>query len=90
MQTTFVVRNLTSETLAALEASAPADAHAKLTRWAFGDLKHCVSVKYGSGQFRDRVEWNGVMRDVSEGRRNLAFKAEPRRGYRLFTFTAEA
>ena len=84
LQVTFIVRNLTPQAMDAIAASDPHEAHATLTNWAFGDLRHCVSVKYGlSDAFGDRVSWNGV---VKSGRA-LAFKIEPRRGYRLITFT---
>lgn len=85
MRTTFIVKSLTPETLAALESAAPREAHDRLAKWAFGELKHCVSVKYGSSDaFRDRVEWNGKMKRNAA----LSMKAEPRKGYRLFTFEA--
>lgn len=86
MRTTFIVRNLTPETLAQVEAMPAREAHDKLTRWAFGDLRHCVSVKYGpSDAFRDRVAWNGLMKAQAP----ITMKAEPRRGYRLVTFEAD-
>lgn len=84
MRTTFIVRNLTPETLATLESATPREAHDQLAKWAFGDLKHCVSVKYGLGQFRDRVAWNGLAKSNAE----MTMQAEPRKGYRLFTFEA--
>jgi hypothetical protein len=87
MKTTFTIKNLTETTLTELSTMAPRDAYAKLSKWAWGDLKHCVSVKYGSGAFRDRVEWNGAMRRVETGETPLMFKLEPRRGYKLATFT---
>jgi hypothetical protein len=83
MQTTFILRNLTEPTIQALADMAPKDALQKLTKWAFGDLRHCVTVKYGSGAFRDRVEWNAIIR----AQKPLSFKIEPRRGYKLITFT---
>jgi hypothetical protein len=61
---------------------APMDALQKLTKWAFGDLRHCVTVKYGSGAFRDRVEWNAIIC----AQKPLSFKIESRRGYKLITF----
>lgn len=85
MRTTFIIRNLSFDTLASVETSEPRAAHAQLTKWAFGDLRHCVSVKYGpSDAFRDRVEWNGLVKSGKP----MTMKAEPRKGYRLITFEA--
>jgi hypothetical protein len=89
MKTTFTIRNLTETTLSELSAMSPRDAYARLLKWALGDLKHCVSVKNGSGAFRDRVEWNGIMRRVETEQTPLTFKLEPRRGYKLATFIAQ-
>lgn len=82
MRVTFTIQNLTAEMLDSLAAMAPADAFAKLAKWASGDLRHCVKRKDGSGQFRDRVSLNQIMRSP----RFDAFKIEPRRGYKLATF----
>lgn len=41
-----------------------------------------VSMKIGTGQFRDAVELNQIRRNKHE----VAFKLEPRRGYKLATF----
>ena len=41
-----------------------------------------VSVKIGSGQFRDRVELHQILRQPVI----IDFKLEPRRGYNLATF----
>ena len=80
---TFIVRNLTQEAIAAVLALPAREAYAKLQKWAFGDLRHCVSVQFGpSNTFGDRVEWNGIMK----GGRNIAHKIEPRKGYKLITF----
>lgn len=81
MQVTFIVRNLTETTLQDISVMDARAAHDKLTKWAFGDLRHCVSVKYGS--FRDSVEWNRLYKSGAA----MAFKMEPRKGYKLFTFT---
>lgn len=82
MKTTFIVKNLTEDTLAAIAAMAPRDAFEKLQKWAFGDLKHCVSVKFGTGQFRDRVEWNSFWKSGGA----VCFTIEPRKGYKLIVF----
>ena len=41
-----------------------------------------VSLKIGTGQFRDQVELNQILRNPV----SIAFKIEPRRGYKLATF----
>ena len=40
------------------------------------------SMKVGSGQFRDRVELNQLLRETH----SIIFKLEPRKGYKLATF----
>lgn len=82
MIVTFIIKNLTDSAHNDLAAMTDAERYAKLTKWAFGDLKHCVSQKIGSGQFRDRVELNQIMRAP----RFAAYKLEPRKGYKLATF----
>ena len=86
MNATFIVKDLTDDTLDSLAAMPARQAHDKLAKWAFGDLRHCVSVKYGRGSFGCRVDWNGLYkRDMP-----MTFKLEPRKGYKLFTFTMGA
>ena len=87
MRTTFIVKNIPSDMLDATLAEPAKQAHAKLTKWAFGDLRHCISVKYGSGAFRDRVAWNQIMRDVEAGVKTLVVTCQPRKGYILVTFS---
>jgi hypothetical protein len=41
-----------------------------------------ASMKIGTGQFRDAVELNQMIR----GKHSIAYKLEPRRGYKLATF----
>ncbi len=83
MQITFIIKNLTEKAHMDIAAMDDRARFHKLSKWAYGDLKHCVSVKYGTGQFRDKVEFN------SWWKRELPFKAykiEPRKGYMLATF----
>jgi hypothetical protein len=49
------------------------------------EMPRNVSVKIGNGSFREKVEWNQAMRDVTRKER-MTSKIEPRRGYRLITF----
>lgn len=83
-QTTYIIRNLSDDMLANIATMAPRDLLAKLERWAWGDLRHCVTVKYGSGAFGDRVTWNSIVKSEKP----LKFKIEPRKGYKLVTFEA--
>ena len=84
MKVTFVVRNLPESTLLELESVEPRVAYDKLHKWTFGDLKHCVSVKFGtSNAFRDRVEANSILKAGCD----VAFKLESRKGYKLATVT---
>ena len=83
MQATFILKDLTDETLANIAAMPAREAHDKLTKWAFGDLRHCVSVKYGRGSFGCRVEWNGLLKRDKP----MTFSIGPRKGYKLLTFT---
>jgi hypothetical protein len=41
-----------------------------------------ITMKIGSGQFRDAVELNSMLRNPCR----FEFKLEPRRGYKLITF----
>jgi len=54
----------------------------------FDKLKHMaaekrITMKIGSGQFRDAVELNSMMRSPCR----FEFKLEPRKGYKLATFS---
>jgi hypothetical protein len=82
-QVTFIIKNITDETHATLASMDDRARYEKLFKWAFGDLKHCVSVKYGSGQFRDRVDFNSWWK---RGEPFKAYRIEPRKGYMLATF----
>lgn len=85
MQVTFIIRNLTDAAFAELAALSDDARFDKLHKWAFGDLRHCVSVKFGaSDAFRDRVDFNTRRKS---GAPFTSFKLEPRRGYKLATFT---
>ena len=84
MNVTFIIRNLTETTLQELQGMESRAAFDRLNKWALGDLQHCVSVKFGpSNAFRDRVEANYLLKAGC----SMAFKIEPRKGYKLATFT---
>jgi hypothetical protein len=84
MRVTFIVKNLTESILADLCRMDTRAAYENLHKWSYGDLAHCVSIKIGSGAFRDRVEWNGIYKSG----KTLSRKMESRKGYKLFTFEA--
>jgi hypothetical protein len=83
MQVTYIVKNLTESMLTRLDPEKPYDAWAQLVKWAFGDLRHCVTQKCGTGSFGDRVSVNSLIKANCA----MQFKIEPRRGYNLITFT---
>ena len=84
MNVTFIIRNLTEATLQELQGMESRAAFDRLHKWASGDLRHCVSVKFGpSNAFRDRVDANSLLKAGC----TMAFKIEPRKGYKLTTFT---
>lgn len=84
MRVTFILKNLTEKAYEEIGAMADSERYTFLTKWAFGDMRHCVSVKYGtSNAFRDRVEANGILRG---GNAKFQYKIEPRKGYKLATF----
>jgi hypothetical protein len=43
-----------------------------------------ITSKIGNGSFRDKVEFNQILRDNKY--QKLEYKIEPRRGYKLVTF----
>lgn len=87
---TFILRDLADEfftgrpgSLRGLDNMTDAERFNELKRHAQGDMRHCVSMKIGAGQFRDAVELNRLLR----GPCAFTFSIAPRRGYRLATFT---
>lgn len=84
MNVTFVIRNLTESTLLELQEMESRQAYERLHKWAYGDLRHCVTVKIGSNNsFSDRVSANSLLKANCA----MTFKIEPRKGYKLATFT---
>lgn len=80
MKVAAILRDLSSTFLEDFAAMAPGE---KLA-WCIGDSGRAsgVTVKVGSGSFRDAVEWNALMR----GPHRLSCSVENRRGYKLATF----
>ncbi len=87
MRCTFILKNLTdafyqgseSGSIVGLMSLSDKDKWDKLNRMANQKL---ATLKIGSGQFRDRVELNQMLREPCL----FSFKLEPRKGYRLATF----
>ena len=84
MKITFIIKDIDVDDIKEMQAREAFDA---LHKYAYGDLRHYVSIKWGTGNaFRDRVEANQLLR----GEHILTFRVEPRRGYQLATFELEA
>lgn len=84
MKVTFIIRNLTEDIIGDLGEMSADDRYERLHRWAFGSLKHCVSVKFGtSNAFRDRLSFNT---ERKAGKQFVASSVETRRGYKLAIF----
>jgi hypothetical protein len=87
MRCTFILKNLTdafyegseSGSIVGLMSLSDKDKWDKLNRMANQQL---TTLRIGSGQFRDRVELNQMLREPC----TFSFKLEPRKGYRLATF----
>lgn len=84
MHVTFMLHNLTDDFY---NRFLPVESRARfdyLAKKSAGDLRRCVQMKIGSGQFRDRVDVNAMLRSPTvrfEGGEVL-----PRRGYKLIAF----
>ena len=87
MKCTFILKDKTEEfyegtpsgSIVGLLKMSDKDKWEKLTRMANQNL---ATLKIGSGQFRDKVELNQMLRQPC----TFSFKLEPRKGYRLATF----
>lgn len=89
MKVTFILRNLTDtfyngngSSIAGLLNLSDSDKFWELRKLATGDLRHCVSMKVGTGQLRDAVDLNAIVKREH----SVSFEIEPRKGYRLATF----
>lgn len=89
MKITFILKDLTDafyqgfgESIVGLLNMSDADKFAKLNKMAH---EKRVKMKIGNDSFRDKVELNQILRDACI----YTFTLEPRKGYRLATFTIE-
>jgi len=86
MKTTFIVKDFHDELLDKALANPVWDAFKVIEKWAYGDLRQSVKVKYGTdNSFRSRCAWNDLFRK----KRPITAKVEPRKGYQLITFEEE-
>ena len=81
MKITATLHNLTDGFYAEFAALSPADQFARLKKLRI-DLPHCIKLKIGSGQFRDAVDLNSMLKRPH----TFTAKLEPRKGYKLATF----
>ena len=83
MKVTYILRDLTDVWFAKIGAMGDEERFHYLAKQANGgDLQHCIKQKVGSGQFREKVELNQMLRhEVDWG-----YRLEPRKGYKLATF----
>lgn len=88
MKTTFTLSNLTPEFYTGYGAhllgllnmtDTEKFTYLDKSRTTFSNIK----MKIGSGQFRDQVDLNSLLKQPH----SVTFKLEPRRGYKLATFT---
>jgi hypothetical protein len=83
MKVTFTLKNLSDIWYEGIRTMSDAERFAYLCKQANGgDLSLYIKQKVASGQFRDKVELNQIMR-TNPG---FVYKLEPRRGYMLATF----
>ena len=55
-----------------------------LAKYAAGDLKHLFSLKIGNGSFRDRVDFNSIIKSCPIDR--ICYSFQQTRGYWVITF----
>lgn len=55
-----------------------------LTKYAAGDLKHLFSLKIGNGSFRDKVEFNSLIKSCHPD--HICYSFQQTRGYWVITF----
>lgn len=57
-----------------------------LAKYVAGDLKHLFSLKMGNDSFRDRVEFNSIIKSCPL--ENICYSFQQTRGYWVITFSA--
>lgn len=85
MKITVIVKNVTDQfnaNLAAMDVVKQLEYLFAGSR-PYSGLERCISVKIETGQFRDAVEFNALKRQPMD----VTLVSEPRKGYRLLTFT---
>lgn len=93
MKVTFIIKNMAdvfydgneSGSITGLNNMTPSVAFWKLNKCALGDLAHNITMKIGRGSFADKVDLNRMLKSPHKITMNL----EPRRGYKLATFSIE-
>ena len=55
-----------------------------LAKYAAGDLKHLFSLKMGNGSYRDKVEFNSIIKSCPL--ENICYTFQQARGYWVITF----
>jgi hypothetical protein len=85
MKITVILKNVTDQFHANLAAMQTAEQLEYLFKGSrpYSGLERCISVKIETGQFRDAVEFNALKRQPMD----VTLVSEPRKGYRLLTFT---
>ena len=57
-----------------------------LAKYSSGDLKHLFSMKIGNGTFRDKVEFNSIIKSCPLD--HICYTFRQARGYWVITFSA--
>ena len=87
MKITFILKNISERFMQDIQGRLDADtllAYKYLNEKALlAEYKHLISQKIGTGSFRDRVDWNRLLRQSP----TLEAKIESIKGYKLLTFS---
>ena len=57
-----------------------------LAKYATGDLRHLFSLKMGNDSYRDKVEFNSILKSCPL--ENICYTFQQARGYWVITFSA--
>ena len=89
MKTTAIVRDLSDQfwngfgdSIPSFLAQSPREKLKNIEKLS-ADMPRNVTLKVGNGSFRDRVDWNQLMRGNLDA---MTATIEPRKGYKLITF----